>query len=63
MGGAAPAAEELRDDNTYDDGNTRRVLRDEGPSRPAIDGELLDTYARYFAEQGWIEASGIRQKA
>jgi amino acid adenylation domain-containing protein/thioester reductase-like protein len=63
VGGAAPAAEELRDDNTYDDGNTRRVLRDEGPSRPAIDGELLDTYARYFAEQGWIEASGIRQKA
>jgi amino acid adenylation domain-containing protein/thioester reductase-like protein len=63
VGGAAPAAEELSDDNTYDDGNTRRALGDDGPSRPAIDGDLLETYAAYFAEQGWIEASGVRQQA
>jgi thioester reductase-like protein len=63
VGGAAPAAEELRDDNTYDDGNTSRALGDAGPSRPAIDGDLLETYAAYFAEQGWIEASDVRQRA
>jgi thioester reductase-like protein len=63
VGGAAPATEELVDDNTYDDSNTRRALGEEGPSRPAIDGDLLATYAAYFAEQGWIEASGIRHRA
>jgi hypothetical protein len=63
VGGAAPAAEELRDDNTYDDGNTSRALGDAGPSRPAIDGDLLETYAAYFAGQGWIGVSGIRQQA
>jgi thioester reductase-like protein len=61
--GAAPAAEELRDDNAYDDGNTRRAMGDDGPSRPAIDGNLMETYAAYFAKQGWIEAPGIRQQA
>ena len=60
--GAAPAAEELGDDNTYD-GNTRRALGDDGPSRPVIDGDLLETYAAYFAEQGWIEAPGVRQQS
>ena len=60
--GAAPAAEDLGDANTYDDGNTRRAL-DDGPRRPTIDGDLLETYARYFAERSWIEASSIRQKA
>jgi len=60
---AAPAAEELRDDNTYDDANTRRVLGNDGPARPAIDEDLLDTYARYFAERGWIKASDIKQRA
>jgi amino acid adenylation domain-containing protein/thioester reductase-like protein len=60
---AAPAAEELRDDNTYDDNNTRRILSSDGPTRPAIDEDLLDTYARYFAERGWIEASSIKQRA
>jgi amino acid adenylation domain-containing protein/thioester reductase-like protein len=63
VGGAAPAAEELVDYNTYDDSNTSRVLGDNGPARPAIDADLLETYAAYFAEQGWIEASGIRQQA
>jgi thioester reductase-like protein len=63
VGGAAPAAEELKDDNTYNDGNTRRVLGDDGPSRPAIDGNLMESYAAYFTEEGWIEASGIRQQA
>jgi len=55
----APAAEDLRDDNTYDDHNTRRALSDGGPTRPAIDGKLMQTYARYFAQQGWIVTSGI----
>ncbi len=63
MAGAAPAAEDLGDANIYDDGNTRRALGDDGPRRPAIDEDLLQTYARYFAERNWIEASGVRQKA
>jgi amino acid adenylation domain-containing protein/thioester reductase-like protein len=62
VGGAVPAAEALRDDNTYDDGNTRRALGDDGPTRPAIDEDLLEAYARYFAEQGWIEATGNRHQ-
>ena len=53
--GAAPAAEELVDGNTYDDRNAGRDLRD-GPRRPAIDAELLETYARYFVERGLVEA-------
>jgi amino acid adenylation domain-containing protein/thioester reductase-like protein len=61
--GAAPAAEDLRDDNTYDDLNTRRALSDGGPTRPDIDGKLMETYARYFAQQGWIGRSGIGQRA
>ncbi len=63
VGGAAPATGELRDDNTYDDRNTRRVLGDDGPTRPAIDRRLLEAYARYFAQQGWVETPGIRQQA
>ena len=61
VSGAAPAAEELRDDNTYDDNNTRRILGSDGPTRPAIDEDLLETYAQYFAERGWIEASTRHQ--
>jgi amino acid adenylation domain-containing protein/thioester reductase-like protein len=63
VGGAAPASEELGDDNTYDDANTRRLLGSEGPSRPPIDEDLLETYAQYFAKQGWIEPSNIKQRA
>src|ERR671916_1050060 len=63
VGGAASATDELREDNTYKDSNTRRILGDDGPTRPDIDVALMETYARYFAEQGWIEASGIRQQA
>jgi thioester reductase-like protein/amino acid adenylation domain-containing protein len=55
--GAAPAAGELWEDNSYEDRNTRRVLGDDGPTRPAIDGDLLETYAQYFAQQGWTPAS------
>jgi thioester reductase-like protein/amino acid adenylation domain-containing protein len=54
--GAAPAAEEIGDGNTYGDRNTRRALRNGGPGRPAIDGELMQTYVRYFEEQGWTGA-------
>jgi thioester reductase-like protein len=53
--GTAPAAEQLRDGNTYDDRNARRALRG-GPRRPAIDAALLATYARYFAERGLVRA-------
>jgi amino acid adenylation domain-containing protein/thioester reductase-like protein len=63
VNGAAPASEELGDDNTYDDANTRRVLGSEGPTRPPIDEDLLETYAHYFAEQGWIEAPSVKQRA
>jgi amino acid adenylation domain-containing protein/thioester reductase-like protein len=63
VNGAAPAAEELRDDNTYQDANTRRFLGRKGPARPPIDEDLLETYARFFAEQGWIEVSNVKQKA
>jgi amino acid adenylation domain-containing protein/thioester reductase-like protein len=63
VGGAAPASEELGDDNTYDDANTRRLLGSEGPSRPPIDEDLLETFAQYFAKQGWIEPSNIKQRA
>jgi thioester reductase-like protein/amino acid adenylation domain-containing protein len=55
--GASPSAEELWEENIYDDSNARRALND-GPTRPAIDGELMETYARYFAQQGWIGRSG-----
>jgi thioester reductase-like protein/amino acid adenylation domain-containing protein len=55
--GASPSAEELWEENIYDDSNARRALND-GPIRPAIDEELMETYARYFAQQGWIGASG-----
>ena len=61
--GAAPAAADLRDDNTYDDRSTRRALSDGGPIRPDIDGKLMETYARYFAQQGWIGTSSIGQRA
>ena len=54
--GATPEAREIRDDNTYDDRNTRRALEGSGLRRPEIDADLLENYARYFAEQGWIEA-------
>jgi amino acid adenylation domain-containing protein/thioester reductase-like protein len=57
VSGAAPAAEVLGDDNTYDDNNTRSILGSDGPTRPAIDEDLLETYAQYFAERDWIEAS------
>jgi amino acid adenylation domain-containing protein/thioester reductase-like protein len=63
VNGAAPEAEQLRDDNTYEDANTRRLLGRKGPARPPIDEDLLETYARFFAEQGWIKASNIKQRA
>jgi amino acid adenylation domain-containing protein/thioester reductase-like protein len=53
----APSEEyEIRDDNTYDDRNTRPVLEGSGLRRPEIGPDLLENYARYFAEQGWIGA-------
>jgi len=60
--GASPSAQELWEDNTYEDSNARCALSD-GPTRPAIDGDLIETYARYFAQQDWIEAPGNRQQA
>jgi thioester reductase-like protein/amino acid adenylation domain-containing protein len=61
--GASPSADELWEGNTYEDDNARRALGDSGPTRPAIDGDLMETYARYFARQGWVETSGNRQQA
>jgi amino acid adenylation domain-containing protein/thioester reductase-like protein len=61
--GAAPAAEEFWDGNTYVDRNARRALRNGGPGRPAIDGKLLETYVRYFEEQGWTGAPATLQEA
>ena len=54
--GSAPAEQEIRDPNTYDDANTRRALEGGGVVRPEIDGELLESYVRYFAQNGWVEA-------
>ena len=61
--GAAPAVEELWDGNIYDDRNARRVLSEGRLRRPAIDARLLETYARYFAERGWVEAPEILHEA
>jgi thioester reductase-like protein len=55
--GASPSADELWEGNTYEVHNARRALGDGGPTRPAIDGDLMETYARYFARQGWTEAT------
>ena len=66
--GAAPDAEDLADGNAYDDGNTRRALGKDGPRRPALDGDLVLTYARYFAARGWapdpaaLEEAGRRRR-
>jgi thioester reductase-like protein/amino acid adenylation domain-containing protein len=60
--GASPSADELWEENTYEDRNARRALGDSGPTRPAIDGDLIETYARYFARQGWTEASAALQE-
>jgi thioester reductase-like protein/amino acid adenylation domain-containing protein len=61
--GASPSADELWEGNTYENHNARRALGDSGPTRPAIDADLMQTYAGYFARQGWVEASGNRQQA
>ena len=62
VGAAASVTDELREDNTYEDSNTRRILGDEGPTRPAIDATLMESYARYFARQGWTEAPAALQE-
>ena len=55
--GAAPDdASEVKDDNDYDDRNTRQVLSEGGPRRPEVDADLLQTYAESFAERGWMPA-------
>jgi amino acid adenylation domain-containing protein/thioester reductase-like protein len=61
--GAAPGATELSDGNVYDDGNLRHALRNGGPQRPEVDGELMETYARYFAERGWTGTPSALQEA
>ncbi|MDQ2671981.1 MAG: thioester reductase domain-containing protein, partial [Actinomycetota bacterium] len=62
VGTASSVTDELREDNTYEDSNTRRILGDDGPTRPAIDATLMETYARYFARQGWTEAPAALQE-
>ena len=61
--GAAPRAEDLSDGNVYDDRHTRRVLGEDGPRRPALDGDLVLTYARYFADRGWAPRPPALQEA
>jgi amino acid adenylation domain-containing protein/thioester reductase-like protein len=52
--GAAPAVEDLRDGNSYDDANVREALLKGGLRRPEIDALLMGNYARYFAQRGWV---------
>jgi thioester reductase-like protein/amino acid adenylation domain-containing protein len=59
--GASPSAGELWEENTYEDRNARRALHD-GPTRPAIDGALMNTYARYFTRQGWTRTPADLQE-
>jgi amino acid adenylation domain-containing protein/thioester reductase-like protein len=54
--GGASGTQEIWDGNTYDDRNTRRALEGSGLERPIIDAALLERYARYFSERGWIGA-------
>jgi amino acid adenylation domain-containing protein/thioester reductase-like protein len=65
LGGATSGEHEIRDDNTYDDRNTQRALEGSRLERPAVDAGLLERYAHYFAERGWIRTppalSGGRQ--
>ncbi|HET7480605.1 MAG TPA: amino acid adenylation domain-containing protein [Rubrobacteraceae bacterium] len=61
--GASPEDDEIWDGNIYDDRNTREALRGGGPQRPVFDTELIETYARYFVEQGWVEAPAALQEA
>jgi amino acid adenylation domain-containing protein/thioester reductase-like protein len=55
MRGAAPEARDLWDGNAYDDANTKRALRGGDLNRPEIGASLIGTYARHFAERGWVE--------
>ena len=59
--GAAPDAIDLADGNVYDDRNTRQVLGDVGPRRPALSGDLVLAYARYFAARGWAPDPAVLQ--
>jgi thioester reductase-like protein len=61
--GTATGAEDLSNGNVYDDRNTRRVLGEDGPRRPALDGDLVLTYARYFADRNWAPAPSALQEA
>jgi thioester reductase-like protein/amino acid adenylation domain-containing protein len=61
--GTSPSADEIWEENTYIDRNARRALGDRGPTRPAFDGDLMETYARYFVRQGWTRASGNKHQA
>ena len=65
LGAATSGEHEIRDDNTYDDRNTQLALEGSGLKRPAVDARLLERYARYFAERGWVRTppalSGGRQ--
>jgi amino acid adenylation domain-containing protein/thioester reductase-like protein len=59
--GAMPEEGDLRDDNTHDDRNSRRILGD-GPQRPELNEDLVLTYARYFAARGWAPEPATLQK-
>ena len=59
--GAAPGVDELRDGNEYDDRNTRAALRSAGLRRPTFERDLIETYFRYFARRGWIDAPALQR--
>ncbi len=61
--GAAPDdAARVKDDNDYDDRNTREALGEGGPRRPEVGAALLETYALYFADRGWMPAPGAARE-
>ncbi len=61
--GAAPGPDELGDGNDYDDRNTSTSIRNDGPRRPDFDEDLIETYVRYFARQGWVEEPSALREA
>ncbi|QIN81356.1 amino acid adenylation domain-containing protein [Rubrobacter tropicus] len=61
--GASPDAADLSDNNVYDDRNTRRILGEDGPTRPDLNEDLILTYARYFAARGWAPEPASLQES
>lgn len=50
-----PDSDDLRAVTVLDDRDTTAVLRRHGLRRPALDTDLLATYAAWFHAQGWVD--------